>query len=75
MHIYLAQGGYSTFLVGKTDWVAGGHDITTMVDSWYVTGTCNLYSMGSLWLGWLGLFMLGSHTVSPKKGVYNIIDS
>eukprot|EP00045_Choanoeca_perplexa_P018203 m.282010 g.282010 ORF g.282010 m.282010 type:complete len:561 (+) comp17744_c0_seq17:3-1685(+) len=36
MHMYLAKGGYSTFLVGKTDWVAGGHDITTMVDSWSI---------------------------------------
>eukprot|EP00730_Choanoeca_flexa_P007832 TRINITY_DN12397_c4_g1_i1.p1 TRINITY_DN12397_c4_g1~~TRINITY_DN12397_c4_g1_i1.p1 ORF type:complete len:567 (+),score=133.77 TRINITY_DN12397_c4_g1_i1:2620-4320(+) len=36
MHVYLAKAGYATSIVGKTDWVAGDHDITTMIDSWSI---------------------------------------
>ena len=34
MDQHLARGGYTTYISGKTDWQAGGHDLTTMVDSW-----------------------------------------
>lgn len=32
----LAKAGYSVSIKGKTDWVSGGHDLTTMVDSWSI---------------------------------------
>lgn len=32
----LAVAGYHTKVTGKTDWAAGGHSLTTMVDSWTI---------------------------------------
>ena len=32
----LEAGGYHTMVTGKTDWAAGGHSLTTMVDSWSI---------------------------------------
>jgi hypothetical protein len=33
---FLADSGYHTLVSGKTDWAAGGHSLTTMVDSWSI---------------------------------------
>jgi arylsulfatase A-like enzyme len=33
---FLAESGYHTLISGKTDWAAGGHSLTTMVDSWSI---------------------------------------
>ena len=33
---HLANGGYTTVITGKTDWVSGDHSLTTMVDSWTI---------------------------------------
>ena len=42
----LEAGGYHTMVTGKTDWAAGGHSLTTMVDSWsiYVSAAAPLSS-------------------------------
>ncbi len=32
----LEAAGYHTIVSGKTDWAAGGHSLTTMVDSWSI---------------------------------------